>query len=252
MPKTHSVEVDVDAFCGWPFLLDLVKTASTGMMQALLAALFETGGRISEVVAPGGLRRRNIDLTLHPGVVVVKQMPLLKRFEKVGTTAKWKCVGHCNRRWSKKPDPSEFQEHKIKKYAGWVTKTILDHRTFPFRRDEPLAPYFISWVERVKNPNSLLFPINRSAVFVRVRNIGIKLNQSIPLSNIPSTELYDHWFRSERASQLAFDYGFQKEDLDEFFDWKERRPSMSSKYAGLGWIGLARKMGVNVEIKRSF
>ena len=252
MPKIRSVERDVEGFCGWDFLLKLIKLARTPFMQGLLAALLETGGRISEVVAPSGLRKRNIDTTLHPDVVVIKHMPLIKRFDKVGESERWKCVGHCTQRWSRRPDPSEFKVHKIQSYTGWLTKPVLDYRTFPIRKDEPLTPYFLSWCEKVKNSGSLLFPIKRSAAFVRIRNIGIKLNSPVPLSNIRSSDLYDHWFRAERACQLAFDYGFHREDLNEFFDWKERKPGMAAKYAGLGWIGLARKMGVNVEVKRSF
>lgn len=243
MPKKHSVEEDVDGFCGWPFLIKLVNKADSPLMQGLIPGMHQTGGRISEVLS---LRKLQVDQTLHPDVVVIKQMLLVKRFEKVGTVTKWKCVGHCAQRWKQAPEPQEFKVHKIKKYSGWLTKTVLDHRTFPIRLDEPLTPYFLSWCEKVRGKNDLLFPIKRSAAFVRVRNIGKELNMSIPLANIHSSEIYDHFFRAERASQLAFDYGFHRDDLDEFFGWKKRKPDMAEKYASLGWIGLARKMGVKV------
>lgn len=243
VPKERSVDKDVEGFCGWDFLTRLVDVAPSRFMKGLLATLFETGGRISEVLA---LRKRNVDFGLHPDVVVVKRMPLVKRFEKIGEIAKWKCVGHCKKRWDEKPSPLEFRTHRIKEYAGWITKPVLDYRTFPIRLDEPLTPFFISWCERVKGENSFLFPIRRSAAFVRVRNVGKKLNIQVPLSNIHSSQLYDHWFRAERACQLAFDYGFTRDDLREFFEWKERKPDMAERYASLGWIGLAKKMGVKV------
>ena len=243
MPKSRSVDEDVEAFCGWEFLVELIEAAPSPFMQGLMAALFGTGGRISEVL---GLCKWNIDTALHPDVVVVKQMPLLKRFEKVGEVAKWKCVGHCRRRWIERPTQDEYREHKIKKYVGWITKSKRDQRTFPIRVSEPLTKYLVAWYESVKGPLDVLFPIKRSAAFVRVRNIGKELDKDIPFCNIRSPLIYDHWFRAEKACQLAFDYGFDKDDLEEFFQWKERRPSMAKRYASLGWIGLARRMGVQV------
>jgi len=243
VPRVRSVDKDIHGFCGWEFLLELVEAAPSTFMQGLMAALFGTGGRISEVL---GLCKWNIDTTLHPDVVVVNQMPLLKRFEKIGEVAKWKCVGHCRKRWTEKPTQDEYQEHKIKKYKGWVTKPIVDHRTFPIRVSEPLTKYLVDWCEEVKGPLDVLFPLKRSAAFVRIRNIGEELDQDIPFCDIRSSLVYLHWFRSERACQLAFDYGFDREDMNEFFEWKERKPSMAEKYASLGWKGLARKMGVQV------
>lgn len=243
MPRARSVKKDVHGFCGWEFLLELVEAAPTAFMQGLMAALFGTGGRISEVLA---LCKWNIDTALHPDVVVIKQMPLHKRFEKVGEVAKWKCKDHCMKRWDKKPTPEVFAEHNIKKYKGWVTKPIIDQRTFPIRISEPLTKYLVSWCQEVKGPLDVLFPIKRSAAFVRIRNIGEELDQDIPFCDIRSPLVYLHWFRAERACQLAFDYGFDREDMNEFFQWKERRQSMAERYASLGWIGLARKMGVQV------
>lgn len=240
MPKERSVDKDIQDFCGWDFLRDLCRAARTQFMRALIAGMFETGGRISEVLA---LRKRNVILGLHPDVVVIKQMPLIKRFKKVGEVKKWKCVGHCNKRWDRKPTAAEFSEHKIKAYQGWKTKPILDFRTFPIRLDEPLTRHFINWVA---TQSDLLFPIKRSAAFVRVRKVGEKLNRDIPFARIHSSQIYDHFFRAERACQLAFDYGFARDDLRDFFGWKERKPDMADKYASVGWISLAKKMGVKV------
>jgi hypothetical protein len=252
LPKERSVDEDVDAFCGWDFLRALVKKAQTPFMAGLIAALFETGGRISEVLGQSHpyrvepLRKRNVVQTLHPDVVVIRQMPVIKRFEKVGDSQKWKCLCGCNRRWSSKPSPEEFKRHNIKEYAGWVTKPILDYRTFPIRKDEPLTAPFIDWVKTVRRESDPLFQIERSAAFVRVRKVGEALNMKIPFTKIHSSQIYDHFFRAERACQLAFDYGFQRDDLRAFFCWKERKPDMAERYASLGWIGLAKKMGVKV------
>lgn len=243
MPQYRSVKDDVEGFCGWSFLLDLVNEADTLLMKGLIATLFETGGRISEVLS---LRKWNFETELNPEVVVVKQMPLLKRFEKVGTVKKWKCVKHCDIRWTTKPRPEEYEKHNIKEYEGWLTKPVRDQRTIPIRVSEPLTEHLMNWLDEVKQGSDRLFPLHRSAAFVQVRAVGRRLDEDIPLCNIRSPLLYDHWFRSERACQLAFDYGFNRDDMNEFFQWKERRPSMAERYSSLGWIGLARKMGVKI------
>lgn len=241
--KYRSIDKDIEDFCGWPFLMKLIGATSDLFLQGLMAALFGTGGRISEVLA---LKKSNILLDLNSDVVIVQQMPLLKRFEKIGTITKWKCDDHCKKRWSKLPTPDEFRQHNITEYQGWITKTIRDFRTFPIRRNEGTTPYFIEWYERVRNDDDLLFPISRSTAFTKVRGVGRILDEDIPFCNIRSPLLYDHWFRAERACQLAFDYGFDDDDLDRFFGWKERMPRMSKKYASRGWIGMARRMGVDV------
>jgi len=234
----------VDGFCGWPFLVELVEAAPNAFMQGLMAAMFETGGRISEVLS---LSTWMVDPSLCDKVLVIKQMPLLKRFKKVGDVTKWKCVGHCKKRWNERPTPQEFEEHRIKEYVGWVTEPIKDQRTFPIRMDEPLTPYFKEWWEkRMKTKEKLLFPIKRSAAFVRIRNVGRKLDRDIPECNIRSPLIYDHWFRSERACQLHSEYGFLEDALKEFFGWKERKISGPEWYARLGWKGLARRMGVQL------
>jgi len=248
VPKVRNVRDDVDAFCGWSFLEKLIEAATDSLLRGLISALFETGGRISEVLA---LRRDNLDFTLHPELLIIKQMILLKRFEKLkgdaGTKRKWKCDGHCSKRWDQKPPPGEYKLHKIKRYAGWVTKPILDYRTFPIRRDEPLTKHFTSWLDHTrKSDNALLFPIGRTTAYLRIKDVGKKLNMEIPFSNIHSGQIYLHWFRAQRACQLAFDYGFKKDDLEEFFSWKERRETMAMRYASLGWKGLARRMEVKV------
>ena len=67
----------------------------------------------------------------------------------------------------------------------------------------------------------------------------------IPYATIHSSEIYDHFLRSERASELAFDYGFRRDELNIFFGWKKREPDMADRYAGRGWIALAKLMGVS-------
>lgn len=249
MPKSRSVEEDIEGFCGWPFLLELIKAAPNPFLQGLMATLFETGGRISEVLA---LRRENILLSLPemvttvPDVIIVNQMPLLKHFKKTGKRTKWKCADHCLKRWDQQPSQQDYKIHKVVQYRGWITEPVKDFRTLPIRMDEPLAPILLSWVQTCKT--DLLFPLNRSTAYVRIQKIGAKFDQDIPFCNIRTPQVYNHWFRSERACQLSFDYGFDDRDLDEFFGWSQP----SRPWSRLNWIRLAKQMGVRVEISPRF
>lgn len=197
MPKTHSVERDITEFCGWDRLLEIADKAgkiksrvySSEFLQALVAALFETGGRVSEVLS---LKPENFDLGPDPDFVIVKGMLVLKRKKK-----------------GKAP----------------ILGSGIPFRSFPIKRTDPLWPYLERWIKKCK-PGERLFPISRSKTFLLVRGLG--------------KDLYPHWFRSQRASQLAFDYGWGVGQLMEFFAWTHMGTAL--KYTHHGWKGLAEAM----------
>lgn len=184
----RSVERDVTEFCGWDRLLRIVEKMGglkapypPEMLQALVAALFETGGRISEVLK---LKRRNFDLKTEPGFAIVKAMPVLKR--KPGTAT---------------------------------------DRTFPINCKDPLWPYLERWIKQCK-PDEPLFRISRSKVWGLLREVD--------------RSVYPHWFRAQRASQLAFEKGLDVGDLSEFFAWKHFPTAL--RYSHRGYRGLAERM----------
>ena len=50
MKKTkRSVDI-IENFCGWDYLLKIVYKCHLNRNKALISALFETGGRVSEVL----------------------------------------------------------------------------------------------------------------------------------------------------------------------------------------------------------
>ena len=188
--KEHSVKRDVRGFCGWPKLLEIVKRAERkspktypkGFLPALIAALFETGGRVSEVLQ---LRPENFDLDSSPDFIVIKDMPLVKRKKKSAITS----------------------------------------RTFPIKRSDPLCQVLVNWVNKCA-PKKPLFLVSRSKVFVMVRSLG--------------EDLYPHWFRAQRASQLALEHGLDASDLTEFFAWEHWPTALM--YARRGYKGLMERM----------
>jgi site-specific recombinase XerD len=197
MTKQRGVDKDVFGFCGWSYLLALTHVCINRLESALISSLFETGGRVSEVIT---LESSSFHFNRHrdPRIVVI-EMSVSKR--------------------RKGPN----------------------RRVFPIRSDEPLAPYMLNYA---RNVNGKLFDLSRVSVFNIVRRVGQRLakNRVHPdFSAIKSHQLYPHWFRAQRASQLRADYGFDSADLKDFFYWT-RREEMPSVYSRLSWEQLAEKM----------
>jgi len=190
----RSVEI-VESFCGWERLLELVEKCEQERDRALISALFETGGRVSEV-----LQLKKDNFVVQKPYLIVKAMPVLKRYKKVGETL----------------------DEKGKK--RWITERKKGYRTFPIHMKEPLCPTLIDYVRNIKSDR--LFDISRIQVYRIIR----KLDDNI----------FPHWFRAQRASQLALEYGFSVHDLIDFFSWKSLRTAIH--YSRMGWKGLATKM----------
>jgi len=219
--ERRSVDQDVEEFVGWNTLLEMVEEAGRTRYrpspvwpaeaaedyqarlrrrdQALIATLFETGGRATEAVE---LEVSNFRVGSR--FIVVRGMRVLKRYRKV---AKYK-------------DSQGRTRYK--------TEPVFETRgRFSFPRDEPLVPYLLSWIEEVgKGP---LFPspaktrshLSRVRAYQIVTDIGRRVG----------VEIWPHWFRAQRASQLSEEYGFDIHRLMEWFSWK--RVETALKYAKL-------------------
>lgn len=230
MPKRPRWTADeVEEFCGWAFLRRMVDLARLRRTKLLVTTSFLTGGRINEVLM---LEKGHFLFNQDPQMVVVRTMPIIKRHEKVGELKKWKCVGHCKMRWGTRqrpqaPTPAEFERHKIVEYTGWDTKLKIGYRTFPFPQSEPLVPIFKELLEGL---DGKLFRFKYPTAYDDVTKLGKELGVWIPT----------HWFRAQRASQLAFEYGFNEHDLVEFFKWKDYMTAFH--YSSKGYKGLAAKM----------
>lgn len=72
--------------------------------------------------------------------------------------------------------------------------------------------------------------IGYSRAYKCVRELGVKLG----------TWITPHWFRAQRASQLALEYGLGLHELAEWFRWKNLEVAMH--YSRFGYKGLAMKM----------
>lgn len=218
--------------CGLPITIGEKKRLQKRLInrdKALVAVSFESGGRILEV-----LSLRKSMFTVESDRIIIKDMPIVKRFKKVREVVdKWKGEGD--------PDP-EFKYHFLPQFGGWVkrnyiTKPLLDRRNvLEIPLSEQLTRYIIAWLDEVddylfssyaKNSNP---PMSTTRAYQIVRNLGERLNLKI----------CPHWFRSMRASQLASEYDWREFELKQFFGWKSDQ--MASRYAKLASTDLFARM----------
>ena len=224
--KRVSISKDVQDFCGWNFLLEIMDACRTSFEKALIATLFESGCRVSELLM---LKKHNFLLDIHPELIVVDGAPVLKKYKKVDEV----------------PDP------KRKSGKRWITQHVVKYRTFPIKRSEPLVEPMLDWMEKVRGEK--LFPQfdkvknKRHKVLHIIRGIGSRIKRErIPFTQVPPSKLWPHWFRDQRARQLSVDYGFTPIDLAGFFDWEMPQLGVVPHYTKPGWRQLARKMGVRI------
>jgi integrase len=225
-----------EEWVGYQAILELIELAGTPREQAFLSALFLTGGRVSEVLA---LRKNNFEIRKRERVIVVRNMPLLKRYRKIEET--------------------RDEEGRRK----WVTQKIEARRKpFPILLlKEPLVPYLLNWIEAIPEEEGLLFPspyrvgkpLSRFWAYYTIRRldeaVSPELRQKLGLHKPfikdgkivkDRLHLWLHFFRSQRACCLVSEYGFQLHDLIDWFSWEHIQTAMD--YAKRGWKGLAEKM----------
>jgi len=225
--KRLSVAEHVEGWVGWEAMKQLMEHARKSLgerEEAFFTTLFLTGGRVSEVLP---LRRGNFEIREDEGLIIVRGMPLLKRYKKI-------------------------REALTPFGKRWVTVRLEKTRKpFPIILKEPLTPILIKWLERFKQPEALLFPspykhgesLSRFWAYRQVRRLDEALPEDLKKQlglSKPELHLWLHWFRSQRASQLVNDYGFETIDLIDYFTWEHYGTALN--YARMGWRGLASKM----------
>lgn len=234
-----SIIRDSDSFMGYPYLERNVFSPlgidhRGGMYQAIVAALFQTGGRINEVL---DLRRENFDLNVHKELVSVRRMTLLKRYEKVEEY--WEIVDEPPMKLAT-GEPTKITK-LYKEYEGtyrrkrWTTKKVGARRDFSYPKNEPLhTKYLLPWIEEVDEGK--LFNVGYNAVYNHLYRLEVE-----PHVIYATPRIYNpHWFRGQRAAHLRLEYRFDYMDLIRFFLWESTE--MPKHYASLGGIPIGEKM----------
>jgi integrase len=230
--KKRSI-IDVPSFVGWDILLSLIDACNNidydiyyrdycrERDKGLIATLFETGGRVGEILS---LTKANFDFTPKK-YCVVSNMLLEKRYEKTGSyieIVEQEPTGAHAKLYEPKLLENGKQVWTRKRWRTTITSQKVQRlrirRPFPILKTEPLYPIMENYVNQ--NHSDLLFPSSRlrknKTRFMTCTNAWIIINR---IQNLTGIELWPHWFRSQRASQLKNEYGFSSDDRKDWFNW---------------------------------
>jgi len=236
-----SIEKLKPEFTGWEHYIELLEqipdTTSTNPErdQAFFAILFELGCRAREVL---GLRvkvgkrqykylspplmRKNFLFT-KPGKIIITDIPVLKRYEKIDhKILKEAEIPHTTPPSHKKLWHKTEQGLYVRKV--WVTRRLRVTRRIEIPDDEPLLDYVLPWVKKCRGQ---LFDRYYHYYYYLCRELD-PLKDKYP--RVPD-HIFPHWWRSQRACQLAAEYGFTLHELLEFFEWQSM--TVAKEYAKL-------------------
>jgi len=226
-------------FCGWEPLEELLKYTNSPTQTRYTLCLIKSGGRAGEVL---GLNRENFVIQKRQKHIIIQNMKLEKRY---GT--------------HKDPITKKALHRPDGKLDTYTINAI--RKPFPILLEEPLTTELLTYVNEIHEGDlfsstyKLRKPLTVSWGYKFIR----KLNNEIPRSlfnqlglNQPfrdkvtgntiadTIHLWQHWFRSQRASQLKAEYDFKESDLMEFFGWIDYQTAIH--YSRLGATNLAAKM----------
>jgi integrase len=213
----RSVEKDVVEFAGWEKLQSLlvkVPQYNVERNKALFVTTFLTGGRISEVLE---LMEKNFSVDKQHQQVTVKDMKLLKRYEKTGSWTEW--VDEKPHNKLARLYKTDARQDKFFRNRYNTENKPTTRGEFRFSTGEKFADILVSWLGRSKD---YLFPGNS-------RN---HLGYSRAYKIITATGVYPHWLRAQRASCLIKEYGWPMEMMMEWMGWEEL--STARHYAKYG------------------
>lgn len=291
MPKVRRKVEDLPGFCGWRYLLELTdrsmeteyyasqkaksKVKELGINdidsliqemrerdRALISTSFCTGGRISEVLM---LRKENFSIDKQKGALLVRDMPLIKRYKKITTKLDVVKVEGDNDFIA--PTPKHKWSHELGAWIRprWVTEPVIKTRLeFPIPLWEPLVEFILDWLDSVED---WLFESHREAkrsseeeqpgvgLWMEER-FGIKHRKWISPSwayrivrnlswgnkILGRKGVWNHWFRSMRSSQLRSEYEFDEDHINRFLGWEPPRSGTYNIYARISTDDLLKHM----------
>lgn len=155
------------------------------MCKALIAALFLTGGRITEV-----LMLKRDDFIFDDPEATENNSFLVK-------------------------DMYVFKAPKDKKNKKTIPRPP---RTFPIKRDEPLASHLEKWVKK-ENAGKYLFPTTRSE-FMHPSTAFIIVREAGDLLDSPR-HINCKWFRQQRIEYLAEVRGFSRYEIQQYLQLRQ-------------------------------
>ena len=265
-PKRRSVE-DIVEFVGWQTLESIVNACEkqtydswrfkAGTKQrnfiikrdkSLIVTSFLTGGRVNEVL---DLKAGNFDLASSDEYIIVKDMLLEKvwKYETLDnpvfvTVREYKNMGYKERRYFNL-ESIDGNEMYVKSRVTRRNTALSIRNDFPIHRkqgdeDTPFVKDILEpWIQR-HDKDEYLFASNdirrEGKPITSTRAYQIIMN----VARICNVNIWPHWFRAQRASQLFKEWNLSWEELKLWFAW--RTDVMAQRYARISVDELASRM----------
>jgi len=245
--------------------------------RALVSALFLLGGRVSEI-----LMSRVDNFLVEEDFILVSNLPALKRYKKIKEEVErlytFPPEGATGYEWN--PDEGCFI-----KYRKYTIPCIEERRPFPVPKWEPLSDYLLeyvasceSWlfpsrysVKRSESPgvqkwieekymldNNVRAWLSPQRAFQIVSKASERIGLVVEKDRVNAKGIWNHWFRSQRVTQVGRDYQFANAHKNRFFGWAQPRDATTaSLYSRVGEMELEEQMIENRErherfLKRDF
>lgn len=204
----HSVDRDVQFFVGWQKLEELFATIKNLVYQNVGIVAFLLAARISEVLQS---HRNMFAIDYEAECLIVSNFPILKRWKAIDMKI---ICGRCG------AENDKFEQICTKCRANLVfagKRKYITEKVPTVRQDFyiPLKERFVDrLVQLLENSSEYLFispytakPYTRQWAHIMVKEYG-------PLVGLDT--LYNHWFRSQRLTQLKNELHFSRDDLKAF------------------------------------
>jgi integrase len=224
---------DIRTFAGWDYILDIIHRIRErhGLQKAAYyASLIAGGWRASEVcrhqVNDGpdgkfvyGLRREHVQVKEDEGLLIFQSVPLLKKYYRLNP----QYLLLTNEEHGRLPEDIQDKFSYIESKDVWLRKVYdterkIERRTAAAPLSEKTSHIILEYLNS-STSSDFLFPFNRYVAYGTL--IDVEPN------------VWLHWFRSQRASQLSVEYGWDKSQIKQWFDWQDDRTA--EYYARMGY-----------------
>lgn len=210
--------------------------------KALIVSMFLTGSRVTEALE---LKPSNFDFTSNEEYIVCRNMLLEKTFtyetlrEPVFITPQeYGELAYKDRRYFN-IENLEGEEMYVKRRITKRNVAQSVRNDFPIFKMDPFVGLLDAWCEQHDSDEYLFLstdirregrPITSTRVYQIFMNIG----------RICNVDIFPHWFRAQRASQLFKEWNLSWEELKLWFGW--RTDVMAQRYARISVDELASRM----------
>jgi len=187
-------------FCGWKHVQETTDHIKNEDSLNIYVGLLQTGARAMELPS---ITRRQVDLEYSDSIIMINSMKVEKQRERINLF---------------NDDGSPMLDREGKRV--YQMKSVESERSFPIRRDNPLAGNFVEYIEKFDDMD-ILYPFTYNQIYYRIGLIDTNLPRGYYKEGWSKHKgpWWPHRIRAERACQLIRDYKYDLFRLKKWFGW---------------------------------